>query len=211
MFYIVGLGNPGEEYLNTRHNTGREAVQKLFKDLNIERLKDFEFNKKANALVSDGKIGKEKVTFILPDTFMNKSGQAVSYFVKPKLKTSKKGLENLIVVHDDLDLPLGTLKISYNKGVGGHRGLDSVVKAVKTLEFVRVRVGISPVGAKGRAKKPGLNLPPKAAEKAVIDFILGKFKPKEMEIVKKTLKKASEAIQTLITDGRDKAMNLFNH
>jgi len=216
MFYIVGLGNPGEEYLNTRHNTGRDVVMKLAKDWDAE----WDEDKKSKSQISKSKIGKDAATLLLPDTFMNKSGQAVSYFVPTRKAVGKptksvgfkpKGLENLIVVHDDLDLPLGTLKISYNKGVGGHRGLDSVVKAVKTLEFVRVRVGISPVGAKGRAKKPGLNLPPKAAEKAVIDFILGKFKPKEMEIVKKTLKKASEAIQTLITDGRDKAMNLFNH
>lgn len=210
MFYIIGLGNPGEEYADTRHNTGRMVVQKLLKDLKIDNP---EFNKKANSQIAEGKIKKEKVLFVLPDTFMNKSGQAVSYFIKPKLKTAKKGLENLVVVHDDLDLPIGTLKISYNKGVGGHRGLDSIVKAVKTLEFVRVRVGISPAGVKGGkayAKKPGSNLPPKAAEKEVIDFILGKFKPKELEILKKTLKKASEAIQSIIIDGRAKAMNVYN-
>lgn len=200
MFYVIGLGNPGEEYINSRHNTGRMAVEKLLKDLDSD---EFEFNKKSNALTTEAKIKNTRATLVLPETFMNKSGQAVSYFVKPKLKTSKKGLENLVVVHDDIDLPLGTIKISYNKGVGGHRGLDSVAKAVKTLEFVRVRVGVSPATAKGRAKKP-------EGEDAVIDFILGKFKPKEMEIMKKTLKKVSEAIQTLITDGRDKAMNMFN-
>jgi PTH1 family peptidyl-tRNA hydrolase len=200
MFYIIGLGNPGEEYLNTRHSTGRMAVMKLAKDLDAD---EFENNKKANALVSEAKIKKEKATLILPETFMNKSGQAVSYFIKPKLKTSKKGLENLIVVHDDIDLGLGTIKISYNKGTGGHRGLDSVVKAVKTLEFVRVRVGISPVTPKGKVKKP-------QGEDAVIDFILHKFKPAEMDILKKTLKKVSEAIQTIVSDGRDKAMNQFN-
>ena len=139
----------------------------------------------------------------MPDTFMNKSGDAVSCFVKPKLKTSKKGLENLIVVHDDIDLPIGTMKISYNKGTGGHRGLDSVVKAVKTKEFVRVRIGISSATPKGKIKKP-------QGEDAVIDFILGKWKPSEMEIMKKTFKKSSEAIQTLATLGRDKAMNMFN-
>lgn len=200
MFFIVGLGNPGIEYENTRHNTGRMVVLKLFKDLKIEDLK---INKKANALVADGKIGKEKITMIMPETFMNKSGNAVAHFVKPKLKTAKKGLENLIVVHDDLDLPLGILKISYNKGVGGHRGLDSVAKAVKTLEFVRVRIGISPTTAKGRAKKP-------EGEQKVLDFILGKFKPSEADTLKKTVKKASEAIQSIISDGRDRAMNMFN-
>jgi peptidyl-tRNA hydrolase, PTH1 family len=206
MFYVVGLGNPGEEYENSRHNTGRMAVLKLFKDLDLE---EFEFNKKANALVTVGKVGKEKATLVLPETFMNKSGNAISYFLKPKTGKNKSQ-ENLVVVHDDIDLPIGTLKISYNKGTGGHRGLDSVAKAVKTLEFVRIRVGISPVGAKGRAKKPGVNLPPKKAGEAVIDFILGKFKLKEMEIMKKTFNKASEAIQTLISEGCDKAMNLFN-
>lgn len=207
MFYVIGLGNPGEEYLNTRHSTGRMAVEKLWKDLDLD---EFELNKKANALVAEGKIKKEKTTLVLPETFMNKSGSAVSYFVKPLPKAHKKGLENLVVIHDDLDLPVGTIKISYNKGVGGHRGLDSVAKAVKTLEFVRIRVGISPVGAKGRAKKPGANLPPKKAGEAVIDFILGKFKPSESEAMKKVFKKVSGAVQTLVSEGRDKAMNMFN-
>ena len=200
MFYIIGLGNPGEEYENSRHSTGRMAVLKLHKDLGLE---DFEFSKKANALVCEGKIGKEKVSLILPETFMNKSGQAVSYFVKPKPKTSKKGLENLIVVHDDIDLPIGTMKISYNKGTGGHRGLDSVVKAVKTKEFVRIRIGISSTTPSGKIKKPD-------GEQKVLDFILGKFKPTETDILKKILKKSSEAIQTLVSDGRDRAMNIFN-
>ncbi len=173
---------------------------KLYKDLNFP---EWEFDKKSKSQISKSKIGKEPATLILPETFMNKSGQAVSYFVKPKLKTSKKGLENLIVVHDDIDLPLGTLKISYNKGTGGHRGLDSVVKAVKTKEFVRIRIGISSATPSGKIKKP-------QGEKAVIDFILNKFKPAELEIIKKIFKKVSEAIQTLITDGRDRAMNMFN-
>jgi PTH1 family peptidyl-tRNA hydrolase len=208
MFFIVGLGNPGIEYENTRHNTGRMAVSKLCKDLGLD---EFESNstKKTLALVSKGKIGKEQVTLILPETFMNKSGNAVSYFIKAK-SGKNKSQENLIVIHDDLDLPIGTLKISYNKGVGGHRGLDSVVKAVKTKEFVRIRIGISPSTSKGMAKKPGLGLSPKAGEKAVIDFILGKFKPTEADIIRKTFKKASEAVQTIVTDGRDKAMNIFN-
>ncbi|MFH0804322.1 MAG: aminoacyl-tRNA hydrolase [Candidatus Zambryskibacteria bacterium] len=199
MFYIIGLGNPGKEYEGTRHNTGRMAVEKLLKDLKIE---DLEINKKANALVAEGKIKKEKLTLILPETFMNKSGQAVSYFVKAK-SGKNKAQENLIVVHDDIDLPLGTLKISYNKGIGGHRGLDSVAKAVKTLEFVRIRVGISPATPKGKTKKP-------EGEKAVIDFILNKFKPSELETLKKIFKKSSEAVQTLVSSGRDKAMNMFN-
>lgn len=200
MFYIVGLGNPGTEYENTRHNTGRMAVSKLHKDLDLD---EFEFSKKSNALTSKGKIKKEQLTLILPETFMNNSGKAISFFVKPKLKTSKRGLENLVVVHDDIDLPLGSMKISYNKGTGGHRGLDSIVRAVKTKEFVRVRIGISPATAKGKTKKP-------EGEKAILDLILGKFKPSETDIMKKMFKKGSEAIQTLIIEGRERAMNIYN-
>jgi peptidyl-tRNA hydrolase, PTH1 family len=177
MFYIIGLGNPGEEYEGTRHNTGREAVE------------FFE---------SKSKISPKKLSVIHSNEFMNNSGRAVAKIIK-----SKKAAENLIVVHDDLDLPLGSLKISFNKGVGGHRGLNSVVKAVKTKEFTRIRIGISPATPKGKIKKP-------QGEDAVIDFILHKFKPAEMDILKKTFKKVSEAIQTLVVDGRDKAMNLFN-
>jgi PTH1 family peptidyl-tRNA hydrolase len=177
MFYVIGLGNPGEEYKGTRHNTGREAV---------------------DYFESKNKISPKKLSIIHSNEFMNNSGRAVSKIIK-----SKKAAQNLIVVHDDLDLPMGILKISYNKGVGGHRGLDSVVKAVKTKEFTRIRIGISPTTPKGKIKKP-------QGEKAVIDFILGKFKPTELEIMKKTFKKSSEAIQTIITDGRDRAMNMFN-
>lgn len=184
MFYIVGLGNPGEEYESTRHNTGREAVE------------FFE---------SKSKISPKKLSVIHSNEFMNNSGKAVAKVIK-----SKKAVESLVVVHDDLDLPIGKIKISYNKGIGGHRGLNSVVKAVKTLEFTRIRVGISPATTKGQAKKPGMGLPPKAAEKAVIDFILGKWKPKEKEIMKKVFKQVSEVVQTIVSEGRDKAMNMFN-
>lgn len=184
MFYIAGLGNPGEDYKNTRHNTGRMAVES--------------FEKK-------NEMSPKKLQIIRSDEFMNNSGKAVGKIIK-----SKKAAENLIVVHDDLDLPLGTIKISFNKGVGGHRGLNSVAKAVKTLEFVRIRIGISPSTPSGKIKKPGANLTPKAAEKAVIDFILGQFKPKELEVLKKVFKKTGEAIQTIVADGRDRAMNIFN-
>ena len=177
MFYIIGLGNPGEEYKETRHNVGRLAV-------------DF--------FVAKTDLPIKKFFMIESKEFMNNSGKAVVKFIK-----NKKIAQNLIVVHDDIDLPLGTLKISYNKGVGGHRGLDSVVKAVKTKEFTRIRIGVAPTTPGGKIKKP-------SGEKAVIDFILGKFKPKETEILKKIFKKVSEAINTIIEEGRDKAMNRFN-
>jgi PTH1 family peptidyl-tRNA hydrolase len=195
MKYIIGLGNPGEEYKVSRHNTGRMAVLKLAKD---NEFPEFEFSKKANALVSEGKIGKEGVTLILPETFMNKSGTSAAYFVK-----TKKAAADTIVVYDEIDLPLGSIKIVWNRGSGGHKGLESVVKSVKTKEFTRVRIGITPATPKGKVRKP-------EGDKKVLDFILGNFKPKESEVLKKTIKKASEALTTLITEGRERAMNEFN-
>jgi hypothetical protein len=113
-------------------------------------------------LFENKESGGGKATIIHSDEFMNHSGKAVAKFVK-----SKKAAENLIVVYDDIDLPLGTMKISFNKSSGGHRGLESIIKALKTKEFTRIRIGISPTTASGKIKKPGSNLSPKAAEKAM--------------------------------------------
>ena len=192
---IVGLGNPGTEYKNTRHNTGR-LVLDIFRQKND--LPDWKENRKLKSLVSAGKIGKTKISLLLPDTFMNKSGEAVSKLIK-----SKKVAENLVVIHDDLDLPLGRFKISFNHGAGGHRGVLSIVKALKTEAFTRIRVGIAPVTPSGKTKKP-------FGEKAVIDFILGEFKTKELEILKKTAKKIIEALGTIASEGKEKAMGKFN-
>lgn len=129
---------------------------------------------------------------------MNNSGRAIAKFIK-----TKKAAENLVVIYDDIDLPLGTMKISYNKSSGGHRGLESIIKALKTKEFTRIRIGISPATPKGKIKKP-------KGENKVLDFILGKFKPTELEILKKIFKRSSEALKTLILEGRERAMNEFN-
>jgi len=188
---IVGLGNPGSEYENTRHNTGRMILE-MFRRKND--FSDWEENKKLKSLVSK----KSKITLLLPETSMNKSGEAVSKLIK-----SKKSAENLVVIHDDLDLSLGRFKISFNRGAGGHRGISSIVKALKTEAFTRIRVGIAPVTPGGKTKKP-------LGEKAVIDFILGEFKTKELEILKKTTKKIIEASETIISEGKEKAMGKFN-
>jgi len=165
-YVIVGLGNPGDEYENTRHNTGKIIALRLgYKTL---------------------------------DDFMNNSGKGVAKFVK-----SKKAAEKLVVIHDDLDLALGTFKVSFNKGPGGHRGVASIIKALKTQEFIRIRVGISPATPSGKLKKP-------RSEKKVLDFILGDFKPKELEILKKLSKKIGEAVSLIISDGVQVAMNHSN-
>lgn len=195
-FLIVGLGNPGEEYKDTRHNTGRIVVEEFRKKY---KFPEWEESKGTQALYSAEKIGKEKAELILPETFMNKSGKAVSYFVlKRKIKS-----KNVIVVYDDLDLPLGKIKISFNRGSGGHRGIESIAKAIKTKEFVRIRVGVSPSTPSGKLKKP-------QGEKAVVDFILGKFKKPEMEELKKVSKNVSRALETIVSEGLEKAMGEWN-
>lgn len=191
---ILGLGNPGDEYIDTRHNTGRivlEVVRKVYD------LPEWEMKKNYEGLVSEGKIGKEKVTLVLPETFMNKSGNSIK-----KLITSAKKADDLVVVYDDLDLVIGTFKISYNRSAGGHNGLQSIIKAIKTEAFTRIRVGISPASPKGKVKRPG-------GEKA-IDFILAKFKKPELEAVKKISKKIAGAIEMIASESREKAMTEFN-
>ena len=168
MKLVGGLGNPGKEYENSRHNTGRMVTE----------------------WIAD-KFGG-KIKFLMPDTFMNNSGRAVATLVK-----SKKDLKDLIVIYDDLDLPLGSFKISFNRSSGGHRGLESVIKALRSKEFLRVRVGIAP------KKKPH-------GEKEVIKFILGEFKKSEMETVKKLSKKVAEAVECIFTESKGKAMSLYN-
>lgn len=194
MHYILGLGNQGEEYELTRHNAGRIVVFDFIKKEKIDELK---FDKKLKALVSKGEVGKNKFQIILPETFMNKSGDSV----KPLILSEKKA-ESLIVVHDDIDLPLGKIKISFGKSSGGHKGVESVIKAVKTKDFIRVRIGISAVNAKGVVKKPSSD--------KFLDFIVGKFKPAELAEMKKSVKKASEALRMIMTEGLEKAMGEFN-
>jgi PTH1 family peptidyl-tRNA hydrolase len=195
MIYIVGLGNPGEEYKKTRHNTGRIILDIIRNKIDAD---DFEVNKKINALVSEGKIGKEKVMLIEPETFMNKSGLSLKSLI-----TSKKKARDLVVIYDDLDLPIGKMKISFNRGTGGHRGLESVAKQIKTLEFVRFRVGISPHTPSGKTKKP-------SGEQAVEKHILGAFKDPEMLELKKKGKNAVEALEVFVKEGVEMAMTRFN-
>ena len=194
MNYIVGLGNPGKEYELTRHNAGRIAVLELARK---EKMGELVFDKKMNALVGKGEIGGEKVQIILPETFMNKSGNALKNII-----TSAKKAESLIVVHDDIDLPLGKIKISFGKNSGGHKGVESVIKAVKTINFTRLRIGISATNAKGAVKKP-------SGDK-FLDYIIGKFKPAELAEMKKAAKKSAEALSVIVSDGTEKAMGEFN-
>ena len=194
-YIIVGLGTPGNEYEGTRHNTGRMAVEALAKKIGETEWKE---DKKLKAETLKTKIGKNTAVLVKPNTFMNKSGNAVGPIVK-----SKKAAETLVVVHDDLDIPFGKMKISFNKSAGGHRGVQSIMKAVKTEAFIRMRIGISPTTASGKMKKP-------QGEKEVEMLILGKFKPAEQDGLKKIMKRAAEGLELIVTDGKDIATGKVN-
>jgi len=176
MKIVVGLGNPGEEYEKTRHNAGRILVGMIKQKLNEDI----------------------KIKFITPDGFMNNSGKAVAPFVK-----TKKDLKDLVVIYDDIDLPLGKMKISFNRSSGGHNGLGSIIKALKSEEFLRIRVGIAPATSTGKIKKP-------KGEKAVLNFLLGEFKKSELETLKKLSKKVAEAVEVIFSESKEKAMSLYN-
>jgi len=170
---VAGLGNPGVEYDGTRHNVGRDFLRGLEKKL------------------------PKKIKIVLPDTYMNNSGAAFK-----KLVTSKKAAEHLVVLQDELDLPLGVVKFAFGSGAGGHKGIDSIQKALQTKDFVRLRIGISPSTPSGKIKKPD-------AEK-VADFVLGKFKPTEIEKLKKVRKTVADALELLFAEGLDKARTEIN-
>ena len=194
MFTIVGLGNPGEIYEKNRHNTGRIILEILAKKNNFSEWKD---DFKIKALVSKGELGGKKVQFILPNNFMNNSGTSVSPFI-----ASQKDLEKLVVIYDDLDIGVGGMKISYDRSSGGHNGLESVIKKVKSQKFARIRVGICPVTPSGKLKAlSGLER---------TDILLKDFRDAEFSEIKKISKKIGEALEMIVTEGRPKAMTLFN-
>lgn len=170
---LVGLGNPGSEYTGSRHNAGREFL-----------------------LALEGKIGK-KAKILTPDSYMNNSGAVVK-----KLVPSVKAAKQLVVLHDELDVPLGTVKLSFGSGSGGHRGVESIIKALKTKDFIRIRIGISPAIPSGKLKKPD--------QERIVDFVLGKFKPAELTKLKTARKKVGEALELLMSDGLAAAMNEIN-
>ena len=196
MMLVVGLGNPGKEYEKTRHNCGRIILENIAKANDFSDWKD---DMKLKSLRSKGEVlNCEKVEFLLPNTFMNNSGLAVA----PLIDTPKK-LKNLIVVYDDMDIPIGSLKISFNRSSGGHNGLESIIKKVKSREFVRIRIGVSPHTPTGKIRKP-------SGEEAVLKFLLGPLKEDELKTLKKLSKKVEEIISMISAEGKDKAMTFYN-
>lgn len=194
-YLIVGLGNPGEEYADTRHNAGRMVVEAFRKKNDFP---EWTTDKSLKALVSKGSWGKDKVVLLMPDNFMNVSGKSVAPLVK-----NAKDAERTLVVYDDLDLPVGGMKMSFNRSSGGHKGVESIIKALKTKAFARLRVGICPTTPTGKPRKP-------KGEEAFLDFIVGPFKKAELDEIKKATKRGAEAIGFFLEDGREIATGKVN-
>lgn len=184
-YLIVGLGNPGREYRNTRHNIGFLAIDALAKSLNVTLGKV-----QSKALVGQGKIGSNKVILVKPQTYVNLSGQAVSGL----LNFYKISAEHLIVIHDDIDLPFGTIRIRPGGGSAGQRGVKSIIEKVGTQEFARMRLGV------GR--------PPGQMEAAA--YVLQPFTKEDEEFLVNFLAKAAEAANEFVNNGLNAAMNKYN-
>lgn len=187
---IVGLGNPGEGYRDTRHNAGRIAVERFAKEYGFP---PFTFKASSHASVSKGEIDGTPVTLVLPEVAMNLSGKAVLPFVK-----SVKAAKQLLVVRDDLDLPVGSIKVTvHGRGSGGQKGVESIMAALKTKDFMQLKLGISP------AQKP-------EAGDAVVEHVLGSFRPAEHEQMTAVCERASEAMRKWVAEGPAAAMLTAN-
>jgi len=156
---------------------------------------DFEENASLKLRMSKGEIAGEKISLVEPNNFMNRSGASLAALVKNNAQAKK-----LVIIYDDLDLPLGKIKLSFNKSSGGHRGLDSIIKALKTQEFIRIRVGITPTTPSGKLKKP-------KGETDVEKHIIGEFKKPELDIIKKISKQVTELVEKLVAEGYEKTVS----
>ena len=186
MKLIVGLGNPGIEYQFTPHNLGFLTVDRL-----ADRAKVTVANRHCRAVTGRARIGSEDVLLVKPETFMNLSGVSVADLAK---KYEVNVATDLIVVHDELDLPFGTVRIKQRGGTAGHNGLESILGALGTDEFARIRMGIAP----DHPVRDGAG------------YVLAQFKKSQYEAVDLLLDTAADAVTAIVTDGAQAAMNRFN-
>ena len=185
MFLVVGLGNPGEKYEKTRHNAGFIVLDEILGN------DDWELGKNSKALYTSESIGEELVEYIKPQTFMNESGVSVRY-AKDKHEITD---ENIIIMYDDIDLPIGKVKISHDRGNGGHNGIRSIEQHLGTTNFTRIRIGISGELEGGKVIKPN---------------VLGVFSKADLDTIKKLSVTTKDIIKTIVVEGREAAMNKFN-
>jgi PTH1 family peptidyl-tRNA hydrolase len=184
MWLIAGLGNPGRKYSRTRHNIGFMVTEEVACRYRIDLAE-----KKEGYKIGKGSIQGENIMLIEPLLYMNLSGIPVQRVLK-KFNIQP---ENLIVIHDDLDMETGRLRIRKTGSSGGHKGIESIIQNIGSKDFIRMKVGIG-----------------REAEIPADEYVLGKFKRQELSLIKETIQKAADAIQSIVSEGVDKAMNEFN-
>lgn len=185
MKVIVGLGNPGKKYTNTRHNVGFMFVDEIAKKLSLS----FRLDKAKKAEIAESNLEGEKILLVKPQTFMNLSGDAVIAI----LQFYKLEVEDLLIIYDDMDLDVGRIKIKPAGSSGGHNGIDSIINRLGTSQIKRIRIGIS-----------------KPASKDTIDYVLGNFGKNEKIEIDLSLDKGYDMIRDFITKGFDFVMNKYN-
>lgn len=183
-YLIAGLGNMGDEYANTRHNIGFIAADAFVLDMGGA------FKTERYAEATSVTLKGRNITVIKPNTYMNLSGKAVKYW----LTKTKVPVENLLVILDDINLPLGALRVRQKGGHGGHNGLIDIIEHLETSDFARLRIGIGNDFAQGYQ----------------VDYVLGKWSKMEEEIMKPRVVKAVEIIKSFILQGTERTMNLYN-
>jgi peptidyl-tRNA hydrolase, PTH1 family len=185
MYVIVGLGNPGDRYAQTKHNIGFITIDYLAEQHNIKMNKN-----KHKAIIGEGAIGGEKILLVKPQTFMNLSGQSVMDIVKfykvPSL--------NLVVIYDDIDLPVGKVRIRPNGSSGTHNGMRNIIYLLNNQEFPRVRIGVG--------KQPDYM--------DLADYVMTKFNGEEIPLMEEAIKKSAAAVEEIVKSGINIAMNKYN-
>ena len=185
MYVIAGLGNPGRDYRNTRHNAGFMVLDKIGEAAGI-RIRGFRYKGRTGK----GKFRGKKLFLIKPRTYMNRSGASIGACLSG-LNLSE---DSLIVVHDDMDLPPGRIRVKRSGGPGGHRGIESIIDALGIEEFVRIKIGIG---------RPPPDVDP-------VEYVLLPFAGKEKKVIKDAIEKGAEAALAVVAEGVDTAMNEFN-
>lgn len=183
MWIIIGLGNPGKTYSHTRHNLGFMVVDHVAELLSFPI-----WNKKNFYLFTKHNVDETRLMLVKPLTYMNRSGQAVFEIIR-----YSQYIEEIVVVHDDLDLPVGAIRIRKKGSAGGHKGVASIIEHLKSQDFIRVKVGI------GRSE----SIP-------VDKYVLSPFDKNEIHLVQESIKEASEAVCLLWKEGLEKAQNVYN-
>jgi PTH1 family peptidyl-tRNA hydrolase len=191
MKLIVGLGNPGKPYSRSRHNVGFQCLNYFGKLHSIHF-----YHRQCQARVGIGKVRREEFVLARPGTFMNLSGKSVACLVRKH----NIRLSDILVVYDDLDLPLGKIRLRQSGSSGGHKGMDSIIAALESEDFPRARVGI------GRPQGETQSM----TEDAIVNYVLTDFSSQEQAIVKPVIAKVAEAIDCFLTQGINAAMNKFN-